>query len=178
MADEATTGPSAAPGDVDLAELKQLLQNLVKVGLANHTVTQNIFRAMIDLRNEVLQSRNLRLSGRSHPNPLNRFGRKCFSQSNEDGITLEILRRIGRLGPGAYTEFGVGNGAENNTLILAAMGWKGFWVGNETPSASIPAVSRRRRTATSRTGHTRQPARPEGRGPEGHRRHGRRRALL
>lgn len=24
-----------------------------------------------------------------------------------------------------YTEFGVGNGSENNTLILASLGWRG-----------------------------------------------------
>lgn len=28
----------------------------------------------------------------SHPNPLNKFGRKCFSQTDEDGITMEIIR--------------------------------------------------------------------------------------
>jgi hypothetical protein len=26
----------------------------------------------------------------------------------------------------------VGNGTENNTLVLAALGWRGFWVGGET----------------------------------------------
>src|SRR6516225_11835412 len=66
-----------------------------------------------------------------HGNPLNRFGKKCFSQSDEDGITLEILRRIGVLESGVFAEFGVGDGTENNTLILAALGWKGFWVSGE-----------------------------------------------
>jgi hypothetical protein len=28
-------------------------------------------------------------------------------------------------------EIGVGNGLENNTLLLATLGWKGSWVGNE-----------------------------------------------
>ena len=67
----------------------------------------------------------------SHPNPLNSFGRKCFSQTDEDGITIEILRRINRLEEGTFAEFGVGNGTQNNTLILKALGWKGFWVGAE-----------------------------------------------
>jgi hypothetical protein len=67
----------------------------------------------------------------NHINPLNRFGLKCFSQTDEDGITLEILRRIKSLGKGVFAEFGVGDGTENNTLILKAMGWKGFWVGFE-----------------------------------------------
>lgn len=68
---------------------------------------------------------------RENKNPLNRFGKKCFSQTDEDGITLEVLRRINCLKNGTYVEFGVGDGTENNTLILAALGWKGVWVGNE-----------------------------------------------
>lgn len=67
----------------------------------------------------------------NHPNPINRAGKKCFSQNDEDGITIEILRRLG-LSTGTYIEFGVGNGLENNTLILAALGWKGAWVGVES----------------------------------------------
>lgn len=66
-----------------------------------------------------------------HPNPLNRAGKKCFSSTDEDGITLEILRRVGRLEDGVFAEFGVGDGMENNTLILAALGWRGFWVGGQ-----------------------------------------------
>lgn len=63
-------------------------------------------------------------------NPFNRFGRKCFSQSDEDGITLEIIKRL-KIDKGYFAEFGVGNGLENNTLLLIALGWSGFWIGNE-----------------------------------------------
>jgi hypothetical protein len=35
------------------------------------------------------------------------------------------------LSQGVFAEFGVGNGMENNTLILKALNWKGFWVGGE-----------------------------------------------
>jgi hypothetical protein len=63
-------------------------------------------------------------------NPLSRFGAKYFSQADEDGITLEIVRRLG-IERGTFAEFGVGNGLENNTLILLANGWRGFWVGGE-----------------------------------------------
>ena len=63
-------------------------------------------------------------------NPLNKAGAKYFSQNDEDGITLEILRRIG-LKNGVFAEFGVGNGSENNTLVLLAGGWRGFWVGGQ-----------------------------------------------
>lgn len=63
-------------------------------------------------------------------NPLNKFGEKYFSQFDEDGITLEILRRVG-LNTGTFAELGVGNGSENNTLILLAKGFRGFWIGGE-----------------------------------------------
>lgn len=73
------------------------------------------------------QTRSIR---EKHKNPLNKFGNKCFSQTDEDGITLEIIRRLG-IKDGVYAEFGVGNGLENNTIILASLGWRGFWVGGE-----------------------------------------------
>lgn len=72
--------------------------------------------------------------------PLNKFGRKIFSQTNEDGITIEILSRIG-VEKGSFAEFGVGNGLENNTLVLAALGWTGFWVGNQELAFSLPSES-------------------------------------
>jgi hypothetical protein len=63
-------------------------------------------------------------------NPLNRFGAKYFSQTDEDGITLEIIRRLG-IKAGTFAELGVGDGLENNTLILLANGWRGFWIGGQ-----------------------------------------------
>jgi hypothetical protein len=66
----------------------------------------------------------------NHPNPICRYGAKTFSQSDEDGLTLEIIRRL-EIKDGTYCEYGVGDGTENNTLILAALGWRGFWVGGE-----------------------------------------------
>lgn len=75
-----------------------------------------------------------------HANPLNRCGRKIFSNSDEDGITLEIARRIGMVG-GVFAEFGVGNGLENNTIALAAIGWKGFWVGGQKLAFSVETAA-------------------------------------
>lgn len=63
-------------------------------------------------------------------NPFNRFGAKYFSQGDEDGLTLEIVRRLG-IQDGTFAELGVGNGLENNTLILLASGWRGVWIGGE-----------------------------------------------
>jgi hypothetical protein len=69
-------------------------------------------------------------AARTAKNPLNRYGAKYFSQTDEDGITLEIVRRLG-ITEGTFAELGVGDGLENNTLILLAMGWRGFWIGGE-----------------------------------------------
>lgn len=75
----------------------------------------------------------------AHPNPLTRFGRRCFSQGDEDGLVMEFTRRLG-IERGHFVEFGVGNGMENNSLILLALGWRGAWIGGEDlafdPSAS------------------------------------------
>tara|TARA_Y100001958_G_scaffold148403_1_gene130041 strand:+ start:552 stop:1415 length:864 start_codon:yes stop_codon:yes gene_type:complete len=65
-------------------------------------------------------------------NILNKSGRKFYSQSDEDGILMEILNRI-KIKKGNFLEIGVcglnsKNGTENNTIILLMMGWKGIWV--------------------------------------------------
>ena len=74
---------------------------------------------------------------RGHPNPLNRRGKKVFSQNEEDGITYEIIRRLG-IRTGVFAEFGVGDGLENNTVVLALLGWKGFWVGGQKLIVNLP----------------------------------------
>jgi hypothetical protein len=55
------------------------------------------------------------------------FGSSSFSQGDEDGLTMEIIKRIG-LKQGTFLEFGIGDGRENNTLILRSLGFKGAWV--------------------------------------------------
>jgi hypothetical protein len=76
--------------------------------------------------------RRIRLELRELPsNPLLAHGQRHFSQNDEDGILLEILRRIGIVEPSAFVEFGVGDGTQNNTIILLALGWRGVWVGGE-----------------------------------------------
>jgi hypothetical protein len=73
-------------------------------------------------REEILQGERYRDRRALPP-----FGRKVYSQNDEDGILGEILYR---LGPGSRTffEFGAGDGLESNTLCLLADGWKGLWV--------------------------------------------------
>ena len=76
-----------------------------------------------------------------HPNPFCRFGRKGFSQTDEDGLTFEIIRRIG-INSGNFIEFGVGNGTENNTLALLGANWRGVWAGGEELSFSTNKTDR------------------------------------
>ena len=74
------------------------------------------------------------LAEKRERNPLLACGARYFSQNDEDGILLEILRRIELTEPTTFLEIGAGNGLENNTLILVAHGWSGGWVGGESLS--------------------------------------------
>jgi hypothetical protein len=89
----------------------------------------------VQISNDYLMS--LWLQGRqAHPNPLLQHGQKYFSQSDEDGVLLEILRRID-LTSGVCAEIGCGDGLENNTLNLLARGWRTIWI-DATPLAIDP----------------------------------------
>lgn len=113
----------------DSKQSDEVVKNLVELLLSSVQLQGKTLSSMVGLKDLLLDFQTKQIQ-QSHPNPLNRFGLKCFSQTDEDGITLEILRRLD-IEKGSFAEFGVGNGLENNTLILAAMGWKGFWVGGE-----------------------------------------------
>lgn len=54
------------------------------------------------------------------------YERKVYSQFEEDGITLELVRRIDP--PKYFVEIGAGDGSENCTRILLEDGWSGVWV--------------------------------------------------
>lgn len=120
--------------------IKSLIKSIVPKGLFSSfrvgrkkSMAFNIRNTSSDVRQiyDLLLASQTKQLQQLHPNPLNSFGRKCFSQTDEDGITIEILKRINCLGVGNYAEFGVGDGTENNTLILKSLGWHGFWVGGE-----------------------------------------------
>jgi hypothetical protein len=83
-----------------------------------------------------------RHKAQAHRNPLLRHGEKFYSQNDEDGILLEICRRIG-LAASTFLEFGVGNGLENNTLILLMSEWRGAWVGGQDLQFAIPKECRK-----------------------------------
>ena len=75
-------------------------------------------------------------------NPVMACGKRYFSQNDEDGILLEILRRIEVNSPSVFLEFGVGNGTENNTIILLALGWRGAWADGRELSLNLSTASR------------------------------------
>ncbi len=79
---------------------------------------------------------NINNRSEAYRNPFNNYGKKSFSQTDEDGLTFEIIRRLG-IQKGVFAELGAGNGIENNTLALAALKWRGFWVGNENLAVNI-----------------------------------------
>ena len=77
--------------------------------------------------NDLLINNEFKRFTENPKNPLNKHGLRCFSQCDEDGITLEIIKRI-NIDKGVFFEIGSDNGTQNNTLILAALKWKGVWV--------------------------------------------------
>jgi hypothetical protein len=85
-----------------------------------------------------LRRANLPLQNTITANPLLAFGRRHFSQNDEDGILQEILRRIDITQPSVFLELGVGDGTENNTIILLALGWRGIWIGGEDLAFQLP----------------------------------------
>lgn len=69
---------------------------------------------------------------------------RSFSQSNEDGLLAAILEDLGTATPGIFIEMGIGNGTENNTLLLALGGWRGMWFGGEKLALDLPTDHRLR----------------------------------
>jgi hypothetical protein len=117
----------------DFANLANI--NVKLLQLTNQLSTQ--VRQLADLRlSELITSRQ-----ESHHNPFCVYGRKGFSQTDEDGLTFEIIRRLG-IENGIFAEFGVGNGTENNTISLLGAKWKGFWVGGEELAFSTEQSNR------------------------------------
>ncbi len=68
-----------------------------------------------------------RLPKYGNPLSLVPHGRKMFSQNDEDGIIIEIFRRIGTTNK-TFVEFGCGDGIENNSYALLFQDWNGLWI--------------------------------------------------
>ena len=94
-----------------------LIGSLLGLGILNNIYNLLVFKEF-----------SLRM--KDHKNPINKTRFFGFSQSEEDGIILEIMDRI-KLKNGYFVEFGVGDGLENNTIILLASEWSGAWFGGQ-----------------------------------------------
>lgn len=59
-----------------------------------------------------------------------------FSQNHEDAILAEIFGRVGTRDR-RFVEIGVGDGSENTSRLLLALGWKGVWIECHPPSLAV-----------------------------------------
>ncbi|MDF7798957.1 hypothetical protein P4C99_05755 [Pontiellaceae bacterium B1224] len=76
-----------------------------------------------------------RLTKYGNPQNLVPFGRKMFSQNEEDGIIIEIFKRIGTTNK-TFVEFGCGDGIENNSYALLFQDWNGLWIDGSAKNIS------------------------------------------
>jgi hypothetical protein len=70
------------------------------------------------------------------PDDLSAYGRKLFSQGDEDGVIAEIFGRIGTT-TRTFIEFGAESGQENNTRWLLEQGWRGLWIEGNPRCANV-----------------------------------------
>lgn len=95
--------------------------------ISNKLDNLNVIATKLDTLLTLLTVSSLQDSPRfQDPKRLLKFGRKVYSQSDEDGIIREIVHRIVSTSK-TFVEIGVGNGLENNTASLLIQGWNGVW---------------------------------------------------
>jgi hypothetical protein len=90
----------------------------------------------------LLELRKLSDAAQNRTNPLLAVSQRYFSQNDEDGILLEIVRRIKVDSTFVFLELGVGKGTENNSIILLSLGWTGVWVGVEDLAFELSSAAR------------------------------------
>ena len=64
------------------------------------------------------------------------YGRKVYSQNDEDGIIEKLCFDLG-IDNGVFLEFGTSDGLENNTHFLLDKGWSGTWVEADSSKAKL-----------------------------------------
>lgn len=96
------------------------------------TSKADLQRMMSEMRFEMLQTR---IAATTDAAELCRFNTQMFSQGPEDGVIAEIFRRIGARHR-TFVEIGVGDGRENTTRLLLALGWSGVWVEGDPDNAA------------------------------------------
>src|SRR5215467_13218997 len=143
MADT-NTGPTGVAARRQIAVLVLLTAVLLTLLATGAGVAWNlrlILHRISDVKHELITAQNRAFqleADRYHqellsqpryqdPKRLNRYESKIFSQNGEDGITLEIFRRIGTTNR-VFTEFGSADGGENNTAVFLNAGWSGLWI--------------------------------------------------
>lgn len=130
------------PGDREderiVGELRALGERLAAV--ERRLVNLSVF-ASADLPLQCERARREILGEARYADPrrLECYGRKVYSQNDEDGIVEEIFRRIG-VASRSFVEFGVTDGRECNTLKLLLEGWRGLWI--EAGAAFCEAIRR------------------------------------
>jgi hypothetical protein len=89
--------------------------------------------------------------GRHHIDPaLEKYGRKLFSQNNEDGVLLHLLAAL-EVKNGSFVEVGISKqptskpvdyafGFECNCWVLYERGWSGLWIDSGPLPAELPHV--------------------------------------
>ncbi len=110
----------------DIAEVLKLL-----AGQAQRS------RYLTQLRMQRAWEEEMEKPRHADPKRLLRYGYKVYSQNDEDGIIVEIFRRIGATNR-TFVEFGVETGIECNTVKLLVEGWRGLWI--EANPASVAAI--------------------------------------
>jgi hypothetical protein len=112
-------------------EASLLFQSSQLAQLSNHfrlTETTGIIQAL-----EALKAGNERYRD---PKRLLVHGAQYFSQNYEDGMIAEIFRRIGTTSK-TFVEVGAGDGTENNTSALLAVGWSGWWIDGDEATCEM-----------------------------------------
>jgi hypothetical protein len=67
-------------------------------------------------------------------------GYKVFSQNQEDGMIIEVFRRIGTTSR-RFIEVGIQDGLECNSAFLLMQGWTGTWIEGSKQSADKARVA-------------------------------------
>ena len=92
--------------------------------MANELISKLYINSIIERKQKLFQ------------NTLEPYGRKVYSQTDEDGILEEIIFRMNKNQTDlTFVEIGVGSGTENNTLKLLAEGAKGVWIEGDSQKA-------------------------------------------
>jgi hypothetical protein len=123
---EPSQAADSVPGEPLAAALRALAEQLA--GIERRLSNLGVFAsAALPMQTERALREILALPEYADPRRLERFGRKVYSQNDEDGIIDEIFRRIGA-GSRTFVEFGVSDGRECNTLKCLLEGWRGLWI--------------------------------------------------